>query len=196
VSNIKEAIRQINGSLPSESNGSKVILFKTLTKTNSEQTVIANLALMYARAGEKVLILDTDFSSKVFNQAFGLKSQLGLSDYLSGGSSNVANIIQAVSGENISIVCSGTLPLEDTAYLLGDPKMMNFMEKINNKYDRILISTAVFESKSNDEYLLKYADGVVIVQDLKAIKKMQMLSMLDMLDKSNVKVLGYISAKK
>lgn len=196
MSNIKEAIRQINGSLPSESNGSKVILFKTLTKTNSEQTVIANLALMYARAGEKVLILDTDFSSKVFNQAFGLKSQLGLSDYLSGGSSNVANIIQAVSGENISIVCSGTLPLEDTAYLLGDPKMMNFMEKINNKYDRILISTAVFESKSNDEYLLKYADGVVIVQDLKAIKKMQMLSMLDMLDKSNVKVLGYISAKK
>lgn len=196
MSNIKEAIRQINGSLPSESNESKVILFKTLTKTNSEQTVIANLALMYARAGEKVLILDTDFSSKVFNQAFGLKSQLGLSDYLSGGSSNVANIIQAVSGENISIVCSGTLPLEDTAYLLGDPKMMNFMEKINNKYDRILISTAVFESKSNDEYLLKYADGVVIVQDLKAIKKMQMLSMLDMLDKSNVKVLGYISAKK
>ncbi|MCT3222513.1 hypothetical protein EFO81_07410 [Lactiplantibacillus plantarum] len=196
MSNIKEAIRQINGSLPSESNGSKVILFKTLTKTNSEQTVIANLALMYARAGEKVLILDTDFSSKVFNQAFGLKSQLGLSDYLSGGSSNVANIIQAVSGENISIVCSGTLPLEDTAYLLGDPKMMNFIEKINNKYDRILISTAVFESKSNDEYLLKYADGVVIVQDLKAIKKMQMLSMLDMLDKSNVKVLGYISAKK
>ncbi|MDN6545533.1 MAG: hypothetical protein L0K75_09500, partial [Enterococcaceae bacterium] len=175
MSNIKEAIRQINGSLPSESNGSKVILFKTLTKTNSEQTVIANLALMYARAGEKVLILDTDFSSKVFNQAFGLKSQLGLSDYLSGGSSNVANIIQAVSGENISIVCSGTLPLEDTAYLLGDPKMMNFIEKINNKYDRILISTAVFESKSNDEYLLKYADGVVIVQDLKAIKKMQML---------------------
>ncbi|MCA1341631.1 AAA family ATPase [Lactiplantibacillus pentosus] len=196
MSNIKEAIRQINGSLPAGNNGSKVILFKTLARTNSEQTIIANLALMYARAGEKVLVLDTDFSSNAFKQAFGLKTKLGLSDYLSGGSSNVTGIIQAVSGENISIVCSGTLPVEDTAYLLGDPKMMSFMEKTNDKYDRVLINTAAYAANSSDEYLLEHADGVVIVQDLKAIKKMQMFSLLSMLDKRNAKVLGYISAKK
>jgi len=82
MNTIRETIRQINSNLSMLDKDAQLLAFVTPSGTNSQHVIIANLAIMYARAGEKTIIVDTDFSSDALPAVFGVKQGIGLSDYL------------------------------------------------------------------------------------------------------------------
>lgn len=199
MNNIRKIIRQINTGLPNnEEKTSKVITFLTPNESISQQTVVANLGLMYAQASEKTVIINTDFTKENFAKTFNLPIKLGLSDYLDRGDIQVKSIIQDVKeNENLSLITSGMLDPDKTDLILGDPKMAVLVKFLEREYDKVLINTSGSTVISNELLsILKKSDGVVFVSDLRSTKKRVVLSMMHDLWSTSVNVLGYISAEK
>ncbi|MBS0953582.1 hypothetical protein [Lactiplantibacillus plantarum] len=196
MNNIKKTIRQINAQLPDEDNSSKVIGFVTPGSRSAQQTIVANLAIMYGQAGDATLIIDTDFGSTVFSETFNLNNKIGVSDFLNNRSVNVENIISQIPSQNVSLISSGTLKKNETSYLLGDPRFNVLVNELIDKYDKILINTSVMTKYDSIANELKMVDGVILVVNSEETKKKQMFKLMQSLHKQQVKVLGYINAKR
>ncbi|MBP5810108.1 CpsD/CapB family tyrosine-protein kinase [Lactiplantibacillus argentoratensis] len=196
MNNIREAIRQINMSLAAEKNGAKMIAFTSANRTNSQQTIVANLAIMYARAGEKTLIINTDFGLDAFSQAFGIENEDGLSNFLNDSHFHVDDVIKQTEGQNLSVITSGSIDASETKFLIGDPRMNTLLSYAADKYDRILINTPVALNIKDYMKLYEAVDGVIIVNDLEKTSKKHFANMVHGLRKQEINVLGYISAKR
>lgn len=195
MNNIKDVIRRINVNLSNEKNGVETITFLTPDSMASQHLIIANLAMMYGQSGERVLIVDTDFSREVFPRAFKLKHvEKGLSDYLNTKMVSIKSIKNSVENQNIDIISSGTLTSEETEYLIEDPNFKILMENEKKQYDKIFINTRAFNRKLSLDSILNESDGVILVESLSQTPKKKMYRLIETLKKRQIKIIGYVNA--
>lgn len=192
---MRETLRQINSGLEI-SGGSSVIGFITTNKSYSQPTLVANLAMMYKQAGDKTLIIDTDFGSESLTNVFKVQNKLGLSDYLDKGNVNLNAVINNVSGEDLSFIAPGTLGKADTNYLLEGPRFNVLFDEVKDKYKRVLINTAPFNISRNEAGIFSLCDGVILVSDLNSTRKKDVVQVVKQMGRLKVKILGYVNAKK
>lgn len=191
LNSIKTMIRQINMNLSDEKN----IGFLSLDSIKEQQTIIANMALMYAQADKRVLIVDFDFSSHAFLDTFHLKNEMGVSDYLDGKVSK-DQLVNKTPAKNVSIITSGSLDIDETQYLMGDPKINTLLTLANEDFDVVLWSLPKYVNESEFRGVYKTLSGIVLVVGVGSVAKMKIVRMINKLKKDQVKILGYISAKK
>ncbi|MCT3233372.1 tyrosine-protein kinase family protein [Lactiplantibacillus plantarum] len=192
---MRETLRQINSGLEINGNSS-VIGFVTSNDSFSQPTLVANLAMMYMQAGDKTLIIDTNFGSDALLKAFKVQSKFGLSDYLDKGNTQLDSIINKVSGDNLSFISPGTLDRADTKYLIEDPRFNVLFDAIKEKYNRILINTTPFKEDYDETSVFSLCDGVILVNDLKHTRKKDVVQIIKTMGRLKVKILGYVNAKK
>ncbi|WP_416258883.1 CpsD/CapB family tyrosine-protein kinase, partial [Enterococcus lactis] len=87
---------------------------KTIVVTSSgpgegKSTTAANIAVVFAKSGQRVLLVDADLRKPVVYKTFQLNNASGLSTALSS-SGSVADVIQRTPVENLSILPSGPKP--------------------------------------------------------------------------------------
>lgn len=197
MNGIKEAMRQINMNLTMNKLDTKVYSFLTSDENNIQPTVIANLAMMYAQAGEKVLIVDTNFRKDVFSDAFKLSNTCGLSDYLSDSNVSSNDIVRNIYQKELYIVTSGRVLNEQTDFLLGDPRFSELIKKSKNNYDKVFINTPIYSKNDNDwRSIVDQSDGIIIVTNIKQTKKRATFEIVNYCRNSGVNILGYISASE
>ncbi|WP_338210106.1 tyrosine-protein kinase family protein [Lactiplantibacillus paraxiangfangensis] len=196
VKEIKETIRRINGSLAAIEDRKGIITFANLSGSLVQRTIVANLAIMYGRANMKVLIVDTDFKQNSFLEVFHINNSLGLSDYLNDSTIKTSEITNEVLNQNVAVISSGSLDLDDTHYLLDDPRFELLIGKSSNNYDLILINTATVKKYDEFKNVCKRSDGIILVTEPKTTHKRALFSFFRQLMHDEVRVLGYINAKK
>jgi len=192
---MRETLRQINSGL-SIDRDSSVIGFVTSNDSYSQPTLVANLAMMYKEAGDKTLIIDANFGSESLSDVFKIKNQLGLSDFLDNGNTEMNSIINKVSGENLSFISPGTLDREDTKYLIEDPRFNVLFDLVKDEYKRILINTAPIRESYDETSVFSMCDGVILVTDLRHTRKKDVVRIIKTMGRLKVKILGYVNAKK
>ncbi|WP_047999268.1 AAA family ATPase [Lactiplantibacillus herbarum] len=197
MNNIKEVIRRLNMEITESNEQNRVFTFVTYNNSISKQTIIANLAIMYALSGESVLIIDTDFSKNVFVDAFKLKVTYGLSDYLNNWKISRDQIIKKVANQDISVLNSGEKASSDTKYLIGDPRFDSLLNSLKKNYNKILINTPIMTDNSytDVERVMKLSDGVIVSIEKNTVKKRQMFKFINNLRNNEINLLGYINAK-
>ena len=75
--------------------GARIIMFTSAAEKDGTSPTVANLALMLARAGKHVVLVDANLRSPVQADHFGLHAPVGLADVLSG-TAKLADILTAV----------------------------------------------------------------------------------------------------
>lgn len=195
MTSIKETIRKINAGILNEDADAKAILFITFSEGIEQQTTIANLALMYGQAGENTMIIDTDFSRETFPTAFNLKSNYGLSDYLDNWRIPVKDIVLN-PGDNVDLISSGKMDVNDTKYLVGDLRFESLVSTLKEDYDRILINARNMPDSKSLDNLLRLTDGVILVPVIGKTSKHEIYSVIRTVNKNGVKILGYVNAKR
>jgi tyrosine-protein kinase Etk/Wzc len=112
--------------------------------------VAANLAVLAAQAGRRVLLVDADLRRGSLHQAFGLPRGPGLTDAITGGVPvDAAPRATAVSG--LDLMCSGPLP-PNPADLLATQRFGEVVTTAARRYDLVLLDTAP---------ILGVADGAI-----------------------------------
>lgn len=196
VNSIRESIQQINMRMGNAREGSQILTFVTTgSDTVSENTIVANLAMMYGNSEKKVVIVDADFSKEIFPSVFKQKSLAGLSDYLMGEKISIKDVVNHY-GQNIAFVSSGKVVMENTRYLLGEPKLKKLFEELLEQYDLILVNTDVFKNYSTLQPLLDITQQILLVFELAFTKKKQLKKMIDDMGDNKQKILGYINAQR
>ncbi|MEH6499660.1 MAG: polysaccharide biosynthesis tyrosine autokinase [Pseudoalteromonas distincta] len=101
--------------------------------------VSANLGVIMAKAGQKVLLIDGDMRKGYLNKMFRIPPENGLSELLAARiTSNDA--IHSTEVENLHIVPRGQIP-PNPSELLMHSNFTSFLDNVKDEYDMIIIDT-------------------------------------------------------
>jgi len=123
--------------------------------------VIANLGVVFAQTGQRVIIVDCDLRKPQQHLIFNLDNQLGLTSILSGFK-DPDNVLKAAPIAGVRILTSGPLPA-NPAELLGSQKMSQLIAGLKEKADVILLDASPLTVVADAAVLSKAVDGVLIV---------------------------------
>lgn len=144
-----------------ESEQLKTILVTSSIPFEGKTIVASNLAGSFAQAGKKVLILDCDLRKPRVHNVFETDKFPGVSDYLF---TNVTleDITRRTPMDNLYFITSGTIP-PNPSELLGSVQMKQFINKLKEIYDIVIIDSPPFITVTDSEILYNITDGTVLV---------------------------------
>ena len=161
----------------------KTLLFTSTMPGEGKSWISSNLAITFAQAGKKVILIDADMRKGRLHNMFQTDKVPGLSNYLSGIDSlgNTHNdIIKYVRGteiDNLFLITSGNIP-PNPSELLVSKKMKNIIDLLIEKFDIIIfdappcliVADALILARLVDFNILVTAQNVTKIEDLNKAK--------------------------
>ena len=156
----------------------KVLLITSTFPGEGKSWVASNLAVTFAQAGKKVVIIDSDMRRGRQYAIFGLSPKPGLSNFLSqveidaNGemSGNVSDYIQETEVENLYVMTAGNIP-PNPSELLVSAQMIKLLDELKSVCDIVIIDGTPSELVTDSVILSRIADSTVIVTAHKITKK-------------------------
>ncbi|OPX84734.1 MAG: Tyrosine-protein kinase YwqD [Pelotomaculum sp. PtaB.Bin104] len=123
--------------------------------------VTANLGIVFAQTGQKVIIIDCDLRKPQQHWIFNVDNQFGLTSILSGFK-EPDQVIKVLPMSGVSIITAGALPTNPTE-LLGSREMGRLITSLKEKADVILLDAPPLAVVADAAVLSKGVDGVLMV---------------------------------
>jgi capsular exopolysaccharide synthesis family protein len=162
-----EALRALRTALLSSRGGAppQIILITSSTEGEGKSTLSANLAVLLAHQGKRVLLVDADLRRPHLHVSFGISSEIGLSTILGGKLTpdllHTATLrLETVPG--LDILLSGPIPTY-SAELLGSGKMKQALDLWRSQYDFIILDGAPVLPVTDSVVLSSQADATLLV---------------------------------
>jgi len=160
----------------------------------------ANLAVVLAQAGNKVLLLDGDLRRPSLHKLFELSNRTGLTDIYHSLSTRthegsidetVEQYTKATSIEGLSIITSGPLP-PNPSELLGSKFSKLLLEILKITFDYIVIDTPPTLVVTDSIVLSTKVDGVLVIIDANKTPRNQLKECIESLKEVNATLLGVV----
>lgn len=178
--------------------GCKRIVFTSSVAGEGKTTTTINLAISFAQAGQRVLLIDGDLRKPKIHQYFSISNNPGLTDYLGSTVSasrtdriDLFSIVHATEYDNLSIICSGSIP-PNPAEILGSEPMAEFLNDVSNDFDYIIIDTPPINIVSDALPIIRESDGVVLVVRYNQSTHPEVEKAIAALEFIDAKILGFI----
>lgn len=139
----------------------KRVLLTGPTPGVGKSFISANLAVVMASGGKRVLLIDADMRKGHLNQYFGKPRDNGLADVLIGKSS-VDQAVHRHVLENLDFLSTGSLP-PNPAELLLNVRMVKLLDELEHQYDLVLIDTPPVLAVSDTAILAARCGTVLLV---------------------------------
>ncbi|SJL83521.1 Putative tyrosine-protein kinase in cps region [Vibrio palustris] len=101
--------------------------------------VSTNFAAVYAKTGQRVLLIDADMRKGYLQQALGLSNDNGLSDYLSGKIETEV-LVKNTAIENLDVITRGQVP-PNPSELLMHKRLDELLGWASGQYDLVIVDT-------------------------------------------------------
>jgi len=139
----------------------QVILISSSAPGEGKTVTAANLAVVMAQMGNKVLLIDCDMRKPKINKIFSISRDIGMSTVLVGGCEIEEAIIQT-DIPNLQVISSGPLP-PNPSEIIGSQRMAGVINQLRGQYERIIIDSPPITAVTDAAILAKYADGAILV---------------------------------
>lgn len=155
-----------------------------------KSTVVTNLALTYARGGDRILVIDADLRKQRASSVFGVEGAVGLTGVLTGQVS-FADAVQSVrtAGGPLSVLPAGELP-PNPVELLGSPQMRQLIDEIVGDYDVIIVDTPAVVPVVDAAVVAEWASGVLLVARVGHVHRRDLEAAVTSIKQSGASVLG------
>jgi polysaccharide biosynthesis transport protein len=140
----------------------KVILLTSATPNEGKTTTSVNLAIAMAQMGERVLIVDGDMRRHNLHDLFGIPNDTGISDVILNPGTFPRAIVRMAEYPNLDILLGGKQS-PNPSELLGSDVMKEFIARMREQYDRVIIDSPPLLAFSDPLVLSSLADGVILV---------------------------------
>jgi len=166
---LMEAYRNLRSSimfLRTPEKNPHILLVTSAIPSDGKSMTSANLAIVLARAGSKVLLVDADLRRGVMHRRFHVeaengRSPKGFSEVLSETCKWTDVLIQT-STPNLTLIARGSTKHHPGDLFVSASKD-NFLKDIAGKYDYIVFDTAPVMAADDVSNLAPYVDGVIMV---------------------------------
>ncbi|KAA8812682.1 CpsD/CapB family tyrosine-protein kinase, partial [Lactobacillus crispatus] len=169
------------------------LAFTSANISEGKSTVTANVAITYAQAGRKTLLIDADLRRPTLHSTFNVKNNTGLTTVLTSEADeiNLNDVVEESGIDNLSILTSGPIP-PNPAELIGSRRMETFIELVKSHYDMVIIDLAPVLEVSDTQELASHLDGVVLVVRQGVTQKAGITRAVQMLKFAKARILGYV----
>lgn len=159
-----------------------------------KSTTTANLAVVFAQQGKRVLLIDADLRKPTVHYTFRTENHVGLSNVLTR-QLTLEEAVSITAQEKLWVLSSGPIP-PNPSELLGSRGMQALIEQAKDEYDVIVIDTPPVLAVTDAQVLANQADGVVLVVSSGKTERESAKKAKELLESAKAKILGVVLNNK
>ena len=175
---ISEVFRTLRTNIQFMSSSKKL---KTLLVTSTfpgegKSWVTSNLAVTFAQAGKRVILIDADMRKGRQYAIFGVSPRPGLSNLLAeydidnNNPDQILDYVQETEVENLFIISAGNVP-PNPSELLVSQEMSKVLEELRQMCDIVIVDGTPCELVTDSVILSRMVDTTIVVTAHKMTKK-------------------------
>ena len=187
-----EAFRTIrtNVLFSSAEEGSRTLVITSTGPGEGKTTVACNLAIGFAQAGQRVLLIDADMRRPKVHGVFKMKQQPGLSNVMVGNA-KASESVHKTAVPGLWVMSAGRLP-PNPAELLGSQRFRDFVTSLKQHFDLILIDSPPVMAVADAVIAAHAATGVVFVVGAEMTSRHAARAALEHLEQGRAHFVGAI----
>jgi capsular exopolysaccharide synthesis family protein len=168
----------------------KTIAVSSALPGEGKSTTACNLAIVFAEAGKRVILVDADLRRPSVAEYLGLEGAVGLTNVLVG-QCWLDSAVQQWGTSGIFVLPSGSVP-PNPSELLGSRNMAHLIDVLRNAFDVVIIDTPPLLPVTDAAIVASIADGAVLVTRCAKTTASQAASASAALAKVEARVLGCV----
>ena len=180
----------------------KTILVTSTFPGEGKSWVASNLAVTFAQAGKKVVLIDADMRKGRQYNIFGISPIPGLSNYLSGVDiddeqrdvTDIADYVQDTEVDNLFVMPAGNIP-PNPSELLISPQMVDLLEQLKDLCDIVIVDGTPNELVTDSLIITRLVDSTIIVTASKQTKKDNLRRAIQNIQNVGGKIAGVVVNK-
>jgi capsular exopolysaccharide synthesis family protein len=162
--------------------------------SEGKTATLANLAVVFAQAGERVLLVSCDLRRPRIGSFFGLEEHEGLTSVLLGQRTLEQTLLPVPDIDRLSLLPAGPVP-PNPAELLNSAHAQEIFTGLRNQYDLVLIDSPPVLPVTDAAILSQYADATLILAAAGQTRRSDLHRAVEKLDQVGAKILGTVLNK-
>ncbi|WNX21227.1 CpsD/CapB family tyrosine-protein kinase [Lacticaseibacillus paracasei] len=172
----------------------QVVMFTSPAMSEGKSTVSANVAVTWAQAGKKVLLIDADLRRPTVHATFRKLNLDGVTTVLTG-KNKIDEVVEGTFVNNLSIISSGPVP-PNPSELLNSKRMADLLKWARDKFDIVVLDAPPVLAVSDVQVLVPQTDGVVVVVNIGKTLKGDLRRTVEVLKLAKATILGSVERVK
>jgi capsular exopolysaccharide synthesis family protein len=165
-------------------------LVASVSKTEGKSMIASNLALTYALAGKKVILVDADLRRPSLHTYLKLPNEKGLATLLLQPETSIQECIHAMPVENLSVITAGE-PVPNASDLIGSPRMKQILSELEEQADYLIVDGPPI-LVTDSSILSTEVDEVLIVVGYGLTRRSEAVVALKRLESVGAKIAGVV----
>ena len=190
VTQLIESFRTLRMNVMNDSDGNISVAVSSPSPGDGKSFVSANLAMSFADAGFRTLLVDADTRRGALHEMFGLARSPGLTDYLLGEASESA-VVHATSHQHLFVLPNGN-PKRRSPELLTSPALQQIVANLKQVYDVVVFDTPPFAAGVDAYAIAAAAGSLLVVLRIGQTERRMAAAKLLLLDRLPIRVLGAV----
>lgn len=174
--------------------GLKSFLVTSSSPGEGKSTTTANLAVVMAQAGKRVILVDADLRRPIQHKIFNVGNNHGLTTAILDSSSPLTHHLQQSNVPNLQLMSSGPLP-PNPADLLDSQRMLQLMSDLQQLADVVLFDTPPVLAVADATILAPRVNGTLLVVENGKTRRAALAQAVERLQNSNTRLLGVLINK-
>jgi len=155
-----------------------------------KSTTALNLATVFAQAGQRVLLVDSDLRRPTLHKLLKVGNSLGLTNYLLK-QNTLEEVIQRTSIPTLDLMASGKLP-SSSMNILGSAPMRDMVAELKQRYDFVFFDSPPIMGVSDAAILASEIDMVVQVIQYRRYPQPMNIRAKQMIEKVGGSLIGIV----
>ena len=194
VKSMEEYYNSIRTNIQFSGRDLKVITLTSAQPGEGKSTTSVNLAISFARAGFRTLLIDADTRNSVMSGTFKSNERYqGLTSFLSGNA-ELSDVICDTSIDNLMIIPAGQVPPNPTSLIQND-NFKAMIETVRGLYDYVIIDTQPLGLVIDAAILAHHSDASLLVTKAGEDRRRTVMKLKEQLEQSGSVFLGIILNK-
>jgi capsular exopolysaccharide synthesis family protein len=155
---------------------------------------LANLGVVFAQAGERVVLVSCDLRRPRIAKFFGLDEHMGLTSVLLGQRTLEEALLPVPDVDRLSLLPSGPVP-PNPAELLNSARVREIFTRLRDQYDLVLIDSPPVLPVTDAAILSQYADATLMLAAAGQTRRSDLHRAVEKLDQVGATILGTVLNK-
>jgi protein-tyrosine kinase len=151
----------------------------------------ANLAVSFAQLGERTLLIDGNLRAPAQQDLFGLKSEVGLAEFIRGRETLDTTTVKVPGFSSLSVMFSGALP-PNPQELLAHVSFAYLMETVTVKYGVVIVDTPPMLQCADAQLIGARTGGAVLATRRHDTRLADVVRVKSLLESAGVNLLGAV----